>query len=165
VSASQSLACEVHLQDAAPFGARAQVVIAAPPERVWQLLTSFDRYPEKVPMIHAATLDGDRLTLALRFRMAIFSTTFEFTARVEREEGRRLSLSWIEGLPREIHVGFDLTPTPQGTLLACDLSYDIRSLGWVVKYFLKHHPEMALGSYAGTALVLVDAVRRAAESP
>ena len=164
MSATESLACEVRLQDAAPFGARAQAIIAAPPERVWQLLTSFERYPEKVPMIHAATVDGDRLTLALRFRMAIFSTTFEFTARVAREEGHRLTLSWIEGLPREIHVGFDLAPAGAGTLLICDLRYDIKSLGWVVKYFLKHHPEMALGSYAGTALVLVDAVRRAAES-
>jgi carbon monoxide dehydrogenase subunit G len=165
VSATESLACEVRLQDAAPFGARAQVSIAAPPERVWQLLTSFERYPEKVPMIHSATVEGDRVTLALRFRMAIFSTTFEFTARLERDEGRRLELFWIEGLPRNIHVRFDLAPAGEGTLLNCEISFDIKSLGWVVKYFLKHHPEMALGSYAGTALVLVDAVRRAAESP
>jgi carbon monoxide dehydrogenase subunit G len=164
VSAS-SLACEVQLQNAKPFGARATAHILAPPERVWQLLTSFDRYPEKVPMIHAAHVEGDVVTLALRFRMGIFSTTFEFRARIERDEGRRLVLRWIEGLPRELFVGFDLVPDAGGTRLTCELAYDIRSLGWVVKYFLKHHPEMALGSYAGTALVLVDAVRKAAEAP
>ena len=161
---TSSLACEVQLSDAKPFGARAQAHILAPPERVWQLLTSFERYPEKVPMIHSALVEGDQVTLALRFRMGIFSTTFQFRAHIEREEGRRLALRWIEGLPRNIFVAFELEPDAGGTRLKCEISYDIQSLGWVVKYFLKHHPEMALGSYAGTALVLVDAVRKAAEA-
>ena len=42
-----------------------------------------------------------------------------------------------------------------------DASFEVESLGWLVKYFLKHHPEIRHGIFPGVALVLHDSLRRA----
>ena len=42
-----------------------------------------------------------------------------------------------------------------------DGEFDLMSLGWLAKYFLRHHPEIQFGIFPGVALVLVDSLRRA----
>ena len=58
---------------------------------------------------------------------------------------------------------FELTPIDDGR--ACTVSgdgeFDLHSLGWLVKYFLKHHPEIQHGIFPGVALVLIDSLKRA----
>ena len=51
---------------------------------------------------------------------------------------------------------------------ACEVTtsvtYDIYSLGWLVKYFLRHHPEIQLGVFPGTVLTILDSLRIAGEA-
>ena len=42
------------------------------------------------------------------------------------------------------------------TILYVSCFFDILSLGWLVRFVLKHHPEIRDGVFAGTALVLLD---------
>ena len=62
---------------------------------------------------------------------------------------------------------FTLTPVEDGAacLVEGDGEFDLHSLGWLVKYFLKHHPEIQHGIFPGVALVLIDSLRRATADP
>ena len=69
------------------------------------------------------------------------------------------------GEPRDAHIRFDIEPFDNGakSILFARIGFDILSLGWLVKTFLKHHPEIRYGVYPGSALSLLDAVKRSAE--
>ena len=99
-------------------------------------------------------------------KVALFSAGFKFSADVRMEREKWLELVWVSGEPRGIKLRFELTPLDGGaaTLIRGDGEFEAQSLGWLVKFFLKHHPEIEHGVFPGVALVLLDAMRRAAES-
>jgi ribosome-associated toxin RatA of RatAB toxin-antitoxin module len=153
--------------DHRPIGASAVTRIERPVARVWQVVSEVDRYAERVPMVHRVRRVGDRVDVDLKFKVALFAAHFQFTADVRMEREKWLELSWVSGEPRGIKLRFELTPLDggQATLIRGDGEFDALSLGWLVKFFLKHHPEIEHGIFPGVALVLLDAMRRAAESP
>lgn len=150
-----------------PAGAVGEMRIEAPLSRVWDVIRDVDRYPGRVPMVHQARWEGERVWMQIRFRIAILSAKFAFTAAAEWEDERWLEMNWISGEPAHIRMRFEVEALDEGraTLVRVAVSYDPRSLGWLVKFFLRHHPEIELGLFPGTTLVLLDALRRAAESP
>jgi ribosome-associated toxin RatA of RatAB toxin-antitoxin module len=150
-----------------PRGAVAAVRVAASPERVWEIIRDVEAYPSRIPMIERCTLDGDRLTMRLAFRIALFTARFGYTAKVTRDEGSSLEVNYESGEPRDLRLRFDVVPAPAGdaTLLYVASSFDVATLGWLVKFFLKHHPEIRYGVYPGSSLALLDSIRRAAEAP
>jgi hypothetical protein len=150
--------------DGVPAGATAGLLIAAPIERVWAVISDVDGYAGLIPMIHRIHREGDRVTVKLKFRISLFSVGFEFTADAVREEGRSLELRHVSGEPRALRLRFVLEPTPDGrTVLNAGIWFDMFSLGWLVKFFLKHHPEIQYGVFPGSAVVMVDSIRRGSE--
>jgi carbon monoxide dehydrogenase subunit G len=151
--------------DGLPTGATARAVIACTPARAWAVLEDLDRYPQRVPMIDRIQRDGSRVTIGLRFKIAFLSVKFSCVVEVRSEPGRRLELAWLSGEPRGIRLAFEIEPAEggQATLLRSDAQFDVYSLGWVTKYFLRHHPEIQYGIFPGVALALLDSVRKAAE--
>jgi hypothetical protein len=115
-------------------------------------------------MLHKVRRQGDRVTAQLRFKISFFSVGFEFTADAAYVENRWLELRWVAGEPRELRIRFDLEDAGDGTTrVRGAISFDVFSLGWLAKYFLKNHPEIQFGIFPGCALVLVDSMRKAAE--
>ena len=156
----------VHLgPDGLPSVAVAAGRIAATPARVWAVISDVDHYAGRVPMIHRVRKDGDRVTVGLRFKVAFFSMGFEFVAEERHEDERMLDLRGVSGEPRGLRLGFDLAPHAGGaeTLLETHAEFDLLSVGWLAKYFLKHHPEIQYGVFPGVALSLLDSMTRAAE--
>jgi hypothetical protein len=151
--------------DGLPAGARAAGRVAAPPARVWSVVSDVGSYVNRVPMIHHVRRDGTRVTVGLRFKVALFSVGFEFVAEARKEEGRTLELLGVSGEPRGLTLGFHLEPLAGGveTLLTTHATFDLHSVGWLAKYFLKHHPEIQYGVFPGVSLSLYDCMRRAAE--
>ncbi len=149
--------------DGLPVGAAATARIEHPVSAVWALLSDVERYATFLPMVHRARRTGDDVTYDLRFRIGFFSVGFHFTAHATWEDEKWIELRWISGEPADIRLRFDLTPLDEGR--ACrvtgDGEFDLQSLGWLVKYFLKHHPEIQHGIFPGVALVLIDTIRRA----
>ena len=78
------------------------------------------------------------------------------------EPTRTLELKWVSGEPRNIHLRFHVVPSADGQTctLTTQAAFDVRSLGWLAKYFLKHHPEIQYGIFPGVALALFDSIRR-----
>jgi len=152
-----------HGADGRPSGAAAALRLDRPVADVWACIADIQRYAERLPMVHRARRDGDRVTFDLKFRIGFFSVGFQFKADATYEAEKWLELRWCEGEPKDIRLRFDLTPTDEGKacLVEGDGEFDVKSLGWLVKYFLKHHPEIEYGIFPGVALVLVDTLRRA----
>jgi ribosome-associated toxin RatA of RatAB toxin-antitoxin module len=147
-----------------PSGAAAEARIEQPPERVWAVVSDVGGYAERIPMISRVRLDGDRVTVDLRFKVSLLSVGFHFVAAVTQEPGRWLELRYVSGEPRGIRLRFELEPLDGGRACALrgDGEFDVHSLGWLAKYFLRHHPEIEYGVFPGVALALVESMRRAA---
>jgi carbon monoxide dehydrogenase subunit G len=147
-----------------PTRAEAVGIIAAPPAKVWQFVSAVEHYPGTVPMLHKVRRVGDRVTAQLRFKVSFFSVGFEFTADARYEEGKWLELVGVAGEPRDLRIRFDLDDAGGGTTrVRASISFDMFSLGWLAKYFLKSHPEIQFGIFPGCALALVESMRKAAE--
>jgi ribosome-associated toxin RatA of RatAB toxin-antitoxin module len=154
----------VHIgADKLPVGASGALRLAAPPTAVWALVSDVERYPNLVHMIHRAKRTEEEAWIQLRFRMAVLSAKFGFYAALRQEPERWLELSYTSGEPRDIRLRFELEPVDNGaaTLLRVAVTYDIYSLGFLVKFFLRHHPEIQHGVYPGTVLSLLDSIRLA----
>jgi hypothetical protein len=100
--------------------------------------------------------------------VAILSVGFDFTADVTADAGRSLEIRWVAGEPKDLVLRYELHALPGGreTVVQVSARFDVMSLGWLVKFFLRHHPEIQLGIFPGVALglwhPLVGAVARAA---
>ncbi len=157
-----------HGPDGRPVSARATAKISRPAAQVWTVITELEKYAGRVPMIHKAKRDGDRVTVDLKFKVSIVSVGFQFVADASYgggDDGKWLELAYVSGEPKELRLRFDLTAddTTSCTLVASG-TFDVQSLGWLAKYFLKNHPEIEYGIFPGVVLSLVDAMRRAAEA-
>jgi carbon monoxide dehydrogenase subunit G len=136
--------------------------IDAPPARVFSAFREVERYAGRVPMIQRVRRGGDHVNVELRFRMPLFSVRFAFRAAFSERPPEWIDLRWVSGEPRGLHIRHDLEPLDGGsaTRVRTRVGFDILSLGWLVKYFLHHHPEIRFGVFSGSALVLQDGLRR-----
>ncbi len=154
----------VHLgADGLPSGATAAQLVAAPPERVWAVVSDVASYAAHIPMISKVKRDGDRVHVFLKFRISLFSVGFDFVADGTYVENQWLELRWVSGEPRALRIRFDLQPVASGTVVHVLCGFDLSSLGWLVKFFLKHHPEIQFGVFPGSALTLLESMRKAVE--
>ena len=160
----RSVDVKVNIDDAGlPRSAVAEARIDRPLADVWKVVDDVDRYAERVPMMHRVRRTGDRATIDLKFKISLFSVGFQFVVDIVRKNEEWLELRWVSGEPRGIRLRFDLEPLDDGA--ACRLrstgEFDAMSLGWLAKYFLRHHPEIQFGVMPGVAVGLLESIRRA----
>ncbi len=152
--------------DGGPVGATAARVVRAPPERVWRTVSDVSSYGGRVPMMDHVRVDGAYATAQLRFGVSLFSARFSFKVERAIVEGRSLDLRHVAGEPKDIHIRFDLAPgaTSGASRLHVTTGFDVFSLGWLVKVFFKHHPEIRFGVHPGCALGLLETMAGIAEA-
>lgn len=146
--------------------ATAESRINAPVAKVWEVCTDVDKFPDRVPMISKVKVDGNRATMQIKFKLSLFSVGFEFVVDMIRNEAEHtMELRYVSGEPKGIRLRFALEPIDDGkaTLMKATGEFDAMSLGWLAKYFLKHHPEIQCGILPGVAVGLLESMRRAAE--
>lgn len=148
--------------DGRPRASEAEARLSTTAARLWEAIADIEAYPGRVPMIHRVRREGDRVTVKLRFKIALFSARFEFVADVHAEPERLVELRWVAGEPRGLLLRFEMSPDgPDCCIVRARAALDVTSLGWLVTAFLRHHPEIAFGVTPGVALNLIDAMRRA----
>jgi ribosome-associated toxin RatA of RatAB toxin-antitoxin module len=148
-----------------PLAAAAGRLIEAPVDRVWALVSDVASYPGRVPMLEKVELKGDRVVVRLKFGISLFSVKFSFTAAVSTVEKRTIELKHVAGEPDKLVLRYDLESLDDGsvTLVHAGIAFDPDSLGWLAKYFLRHHPEIRYGIFPGSAVALVESMRLVAE--
>ena len=163
----RSVDLKVHIdRDGTPRGATAREKLNVSLDRLWAVIVEVDKFPQRIPMIHRVRLDGNRATVDLKFKLSLFSVGFHFVVDVLQEEKKWLELKWVSGEPRGIKLRFDLEEADDGkaTILTSTGEFDVMSLGWLAKYFLKHHPEIQFGVIPGVAVGLLESMRKAANA-
>jgi ribosome-associated toxin RatA of RatAB toxin-antitoxin module len=166
VMAASAPLVALHLgPDGLPAGATAAGRVAATPERVWAVVSDVAAYAAHIPMIYKVKREGDRVTVHLKFKVSLFSAGFDFVADGTYQDNQWLELRWVSGEPRELRIRFDLQPVANETVVQVHCGFDLSSLGWLVKYFLKHHPEIQWGVFPGSALTLLTSMKKAVENP
>ncbi|MFI5296813.1 MAG: SRPBCC family protein [Polyangiales bacterium] len=151
--------------DGQPRGAHAAVVVRATPARTWAIVSDVARFSQRVPMIDRVSRVDDIVSMELKFKIALFSVGFRARMKATIDEGRSVSLQYLDGEPRDIEIRFDLVPTDDGeTIFHVYNGFDVLSLGFVTKWFLKHHPEIRFGIVPGSALALAQVLREASEA-
>ena len=154
----------------------AVVLIDAPLDRVEaevrKIRTNQGGFLAKMNMIHSVKVlseDGDRLRirLLLRYRYLLFSAKFQFDADVFVGDKGRLDMIGVEGKPSGLKAHFRAEPVERGersqTLVYCSVRFDVSSLGWLVDYFLRHHPEIELGVFSASAPVILLTLKESVE--
>jgi uncharacterized protein YndB with AHSA1/START domain len=112
----------------APIVGKAEIGIAAPPERVWEVLADIERWPAWNPDVKSAVLSGE-LAPGSEFRWKAGGVNIR--SQLEQVEAPR-QIGWTGktiGL-RARHV-YRLDPHPQGTRVSSEESYD----GWATLLF------------------------------
>ena len=153
-------------------GARAFARVSAP---VSVVQTTFDRIEREgafahfvahIPLVRELRRDGDRFFIELQFKVSLLSVRFGARLRLVRESATSVRFDYIDGEPKQLTLRFAVVEAEPGlTVLQTVVGYDIDSLGWLTKYFLRHHPEIRDGAHAGTGLTMVEALRQAIEQP
>lgn len=147
-----------------PHGTVGAMDIDAPAERVWSLIRDVSSWSDRVPMIHRVRQGEGTVDIQLRFRIALFSTKFSIKTTVV-DDGDAYELRYLSGSPKNLSLRFTVDQRDGDTCtVTAGVTYDIYSLGWLVKVFLRHHPEIQLGVFPGTVLTILDSMRRAAEA-
>jgi hypothetical protein len=155
-------------KDKKSIGARAFAKVAVSPQ---QIRAAFDRiekegsfkgFVEHIPMVRDLRRERDHMAIELQFKVAIVSVRFGATMRLVREGPDAVRFDFIDGEPRDLSLRFAGHALEGGaSLLEVGVGFDIDSLGWLTKYFLRHHPEIRDGAHAGTAVAIVEALRAA----
>jgi carbon monoxide dehydrogenase subunit G len=115
-------------------GFRHSVEVAAPPERVWEVLTDVARWPERIPTVDAAELlDPPPLAVGSRARLRQPRLPEAEWTVTELVEGT--SFTWSSPSPGvTVTASHAVSPVPAGTRL--DLSVTVTGalapLGWLM---------------------------------
>jgi ribosome-associated toxin RatA of RatAB toxin-antitoxin module len=147
-----------------PIAATAMRRMDASPKRIWNLVTDVEGYAARVPLIERVNIRGDLAEFRLRFGLALFSARFSFQSTIHKVEERSLVLSYQSGEPKDLTIEYVIDPIPDrpdAALLAVYIGFDVGSVGWLARFFLKHHPEIQYGIHAGCALALVESIHKA----
>jgi polyketide cyclase/dehydrase/lipid transport protein len=143
------------INESAPAVGSAEIVVAADPEVVWEVLAAIEDWPSWNPDVTSASLEGG-LTEGSTFRWKAGSATI--TSTLQRVERPRL-IAWTGkalGL-RAIHV-YRLEAHGPGTFVSTAESWD----GPVARVFRKRMQEtMSKAIEAGLGYLKAEAERRA----
>ena len=143
--------------------------VRAPVDHLWTIAGDIDKFPELIPMVHSVrhlprTPAGDEVVrVQLKFRLAFFSVKFHFVGSFHTGPWRT-EIRFIEGSVEDVSIHMEVAPVDaQTSMLRCHVGFDPRTLGWLVKAFLKHHPEIEGGVHPGSVMSIGMAAKEAAE--
>ncbi len=149
-----------------PVGATAARRLRAPRDRVWRVISDLDGMAARVPMMQKIQRDGPFATVHLRFGLSLFSANFAFKVQRIDDSNRAITLRYVEGEPRDLTIRQEIVEasSPEHSLLYTSIHFDVFSVGFLAKFFLKHHPEIRYGVFPGAAFALSDSVRKVVEA-
>jgi hypothetical protein len=116
---------EMMTESEGPLGlvtAQVALLIHAPAEAIWDVLTACEISPDYVPNVISCslleTLDGGRAQIFVQtIRAIFFLPRFEHVFRLDYEPYRRIEISRLSG-PVEVLQGYwELIPQPEGAML------------------------------------------------
>ncbi len=144
----------------------AGVVIPLPPDRIWDVITDYDAYPEWVPeMEETRVINQTDRHVDVAFRLVIFaavvSKSVDYTLRIIENPKRSTRWFLLDGDFAAARGSWQLLPLDEGTsTLAFYSTYtDMASLGWVVETLLEARPDMEYAMQTSAAVMMVKSLK------
>ncbi|GGU57380.1 SRPBCC family protein [Lentzea flava] len=115
-------------------GLQHAVVIAAPPERVWELIADVERWPERIPTVDSVErLDAGPLAVGSRTRLRQPRLSPAVWTVTELTDGT--SFTWESKQPGvTVTAVHDVEPHPDGSRLTLGLTVSgpLAGVGWLM---------------------------------
>lgn len=150
----------------------AGALINAPLERVWNIITDYENYPNFVPqveMVKIKSRDGNDLvleyTLSFRFTVIKMKVRYTLLTRLRPPHDIWWTLKKDEKNDIEEAMGrWELIPLEENKTAAFYTIYShLQSYGRLMRFFLKQEPHLELAIPVSTGTLIIDAVKRKAE--
>ena len=150
--------------------ARGLFLVEAPAETLWKYAGDIHQFPSLINMVDSVrhlppTPDGqDVVRVNLKFKITFLKVKFHFVASVREKEGQHVDLRYHSGKLRDVAIDVEVAPVDENrSVLLSHVGFDPMSLGWLVKAFLRHHPEIEGGLHAGSVMSIAQAAMEASE--
>lgn len=137
----------MNIDNSAPLKARKEIVIAAPLETVWALLTDIERWPQWQPDVSSARLEG-ALAVGTVFRWKAKGLGIVSTVQA-LEQGRCIGWTGNSVGMRAVHI-WTLEPQGDGVRVATEESLS----GWLAQTMKIFDPNFLEKSLEGSLQVL-----------
>ena len=152
----------------------AGIIINAPPEKVYETLTQYDKYFEYMPStVGCEVIKDDGNTKDVRykieFKFSVLGWKVEYVLRqtfVPNKEIRWHLVSSKDNKVKATHGAWQLFSAPGGKTAAFYSVYsDMKSISWVIRKTFEAEPSMELSVNASTCVMVLKAVKSRMEIP
>jgi ribosome-associated toxin RatA of RatAB toxin-antitoxin module len=148
------------------FAAAVAVIeVAAPPARVWEVVTDFSRYHEFMPRVLKSEVlraEGDERDVAIELDSPIMNTRYQVRYRLDRPN-LRAEGAWLSGALEGSAWTWQLADRPGGGTL---LRYTLRAKGFsaIVESLEDKQQTATIGINVAAAIASVKGMKRRAEA-
>ncbi len=149
----------------------AGILINATPDQVWKVITDFKSYPEFYPQMYKTEIVAKHgnfvdVKIVLKFKFTIISTKIRYTLRQWLKKKDRVMVWHIISGDMKVNRGqWTLIPVADGkkTIAFYSVYADLKTMGGVVKFFLKREPKLELALQVSTAILVARSTRERVE--
>jgi len=155
-----------------PLFVSAGTLINAPVEKVWEVITDFEKYPEFVPQVDEVKTKkiGEReiaVTYNLSFRFTVIKIKVQYTVLMRLLPPGDIwwTLKKDEKNDLEEAMGrWELIPAGKNKTAAFYTIYShLQSMGRLMKFFLKQEPHLETTIPVSTGSLMVDSIKKRVE--
>lgn len=147
------------------------VLVEAPPEVVWEVITDYARYPEWMPEVEEMTVlkeEGNmrEVRYDLLFKISIIKRKVTYTMRMTSKKPETIEWELIDGDFDYSVGGWQLVPTQDGkaTMAYYSTYTNLRSMGALIGGLLKQQPALEMAIQVSTAVTVVQKLRERVEA-
>ena len=147
------------------------VLVEAPPEAVWAVITDYSKYPDWMPEVEEVTVIKDNgrvkdIKYDLLFKISIITRKITYTLRKISKEPTRIEWELVEGDFDHSIGGWQLVPTRGGeaTMAYYSTYTNLRSMGALIGGILKQQPALEMAIQVSTAVTIVQTLRDRVEA-
>jgi len=142
------------------------VLVEAPREYVWDVITDYSKYPDWMPEVEEVTVVRDEgnskdIKYELLFKISIITRRVKYTLRKFSKKPSRIEWELVEGDFDYAVGGWQLVPTRGGeaTMAYYSTYTNLRSMGALVGGLLKNEPALEMAIQVSTAVTVVQSLR------
>jgi len=143
-------------------------LIEAKPDKVWEVLTDYEHYPEIFPSVlecKVAKVDGDTTFVDYKLDAVLYSLRYRLKHR--HIPVRSIEISVVSGDLKSGEYRYDLYPYEDKTVLIYSIKASATDTSFILKKIVKKQPTMDEAINISTAIITLnnikDAVRKRAK--
>lgn len=147
-------------------------LINAPVQKVWNVITDYEHYPEFMPQTKRVAVEKENdnvwnVEYNLYFKFTIIKITVHYVVETYLDPPYDIWWTTKEGADNDIKLAmgrWELFPLSENKTAAFYTIYsDLKSMGRLIKFFLKHQPQIELAIPVSTGALVVNAIKERAE--